>query len=225
MINNKLFCELMCRIPERKIPSLVYDNYAKQRNFALELFKESKSDFEKLKDFKLPTLSEIRQPIPEESYDGLCICDKPLAEVGCGVFALAQGLVGRHDIVSHEMMEELASFLEKNGYYLVGSGLYWHVFKYVAGHLANHWYELVDAIANGNPVTILVKKPEHTRNYFMNLIGTVNIKAYNHYRHTMEITDPNSFVFITSDGTHISLPELFNEGFLVTAPWVWPTTI
>lgn len=222
--NSELY-NLTFRLPRRELPSLVYQNYAKEREFAFELFKASTEEFEHLSEFELPTFAPIRKPIPTEAYDGLYICEKPLSEVGCGIFCLVQGLVGRHDVVTREMMEEIVRVLEEKGYYYPGRGLYWHVFKYFAGHHANHWLEIVDAIEHGNPVTILVKKPENSRNLFVNLVATKNQEAFVQGAHSVKINDPNKYGFITSEGEYISLAKLFEPGFLVTAPWVWPTKI
>ena len=171
------FDTLSYRLPERNVPPLVYCNYNEERANAHNQFLRSQSDFKNLEDFKLPTFSPVRKPIPESSYAGITVCGLPLEEVGCGILTIAQGLVGKLDIVDRESIEKLTSIIERKGYYLKGKGLYWHTFKYFAGHLSCHWYEIVMAIECGNPVTVLLKYPENSRNLFTNIVATKNMLA------------------------------------------------
>ncbi len=222
---DRKFCTLRWRIPDRNLYPGVYDNYREKREMAFELFLKSKEDFKMLSDFRLPTFNAIRKPIPEDSYKGLKIYDLPLEEVGCGILTLAQGMADNFEMVTRDVVEELTSIIEEKGYYKKGSGLYWHIFKYFAGDLADHWYDLVMAIEYGSPVTVLLKYPERERNLFTNLVATKNKVAYSGGIHEAKIIDPEMYVFIDSEGNEITLESLMNPEFLVTAPWIWPATV
>ncbi len=208
----KPIISLRWRVPMRKLEPQVYDNYRAAQDKMTDLFKSSAEDFNNLEQFYIVGYATIRRPVPKKLYTGLTVCGKPVEEVGCGIICTAQAMFPMHQEIDREAMEEIVSVIEEKEYYLPGSGLYWHWFNNFCRR-ATHWYEIIMALQLCDPVTVLIKRPGDTRNYFMNLLGI---------RVPVKITSPSDVVFITSDeknNCEITLAKLMEQ--IVTAPWIW----
>lgn len=198
-------------VSEREMMPAVYDNYRTAQDYMANLFKNSISDFSEY-DYNITGYNAIRRQVPEEIYKGLTVCELPVEDVGCGIICTIQAMVSMKDDFSRTDMEEIVSVIEKKGYYYPGRGLYWHWFNNFASR-ATHWYELINAIMLCNPVTVLIRRPGDTRNYFMNLLG-VKVRG--------KAKSPSDVIFVTSDESNnfeITLETLMEQ--IVTAPWIW----
>lgn len=208
----KTIDKLRWTVPEREMKPNVYDNYRKAQDMMADMFMLSISDFSELDKYCVPRLAPIRHQVPKEIYAGLTVCGLPVEEVGCGMICTLQAMVNLQQEFSRIDMEEIVSVIEEKGYYYPGRGLYWHWFNNFARR-ATHWYELIVELKFGNPVTVLIRRPGDTRNYFMNLLG---VKVSEKAKTSSDIK------FITSDEENnfeITLKILMEQ--LVTAPWIW----
>lgn len=209
----KKFENLSCTTPKRELMPAVYDNYRSAQDYMKNLFKNSIVDFSEY-EYLIEEFAAIRRQVPKEIYKGLTVCGLPVEEVGCGIICTMQAMTAMTDDFSRRDMEEIVSIVEKNGYYYPGRGLYWHWFNNWTRR-ATHWYELITAIKCGNPVTVLIRRPGDTRNYFLNLIG-LDVKKGE------KAKTPSDVIFITSDESNyfkITLETLMDQ--IVTAPWIW----